>query len=92
MSLILCILSFYRVLLKQNKSAPQPYPTNQTSDYSYIFLLFHPKDARLDLILVNMAAEMGIELLTEEQYKKYIVFVNVYLNNDNNFAMFSENK
>lgn len=31
-------------------------------------------------------------ILSEEQYKKYIVFVNVYLNNDNNFAMFSENK
>lgn len=31
-------------------------------------------------------------ILSEEQYKKYLVFVNVYLNNDNNFAMFSENK
>ena len=31
-------------------------------------------------------------ILTEEQYKKYLVFVNVYLNDDNNFAMFSENK
>ena len=31
-------------------------------------------------------------ILSEEQYKKYIVFVNVYLNNYNNLAMFSENK
>lgn len=31
-------------------------------------------------------------VLTEDQYKKYLVFVNVYLNNDNDFALVSENK
>lgn len=31
-------------------------------------------------------------MLTEEQYKKYLVFVNVYLKNENNFDMLSEVK
>jgi hypothetical protein len=31
-------------------------------------------------------------ILSEEQYRKYIVFVNVYLNNENNFALLSDNK
>jgi hypothetical protein len=31
-------------------------------------------------------------ILSKEQYKKYIVFVNVYLNNENNFALLSDNK
>ena len=31
-------------------------------------------------------------ILTEEQYKKYLVFVNLYLKNENNFALLTENK
>ncbi len=31
-------------------------------------------------------------ILSEEQYKKYLVFVNLYLNNDNYFSFISENK
>lgn len=31
-------------------------------------------------------------ILTEVQYRKYLVFVNVYLNNENNFAMLTQNK
>jgi hypothetical protein len=31
-------------------------------------------------------------ILSEEQYKKYLSFVNVYLNNENNFALLTENK
>jgi hypothetical protein len=31
-------------------------------------------------------------ILSEDQYKKYLTFVNVYLNNENNFAMFTENR
>jgi len=31
-------------------------------------------------------------ILTTDQYKKYIVFVNVYLNNESNFALLSDNK
>jgi len=30
--------------------------------------------------------------LTEDQYRKYIVFINVYLKNDNSFALLSEAK
>jgi hypothetical protein len=29
-------------------------------------------------------------ILSDEQYKKYLVFLNVYLNNENNFVMLSE--
>lgn len=31
-------------------------------------------------------------ILSEDQYKKYLLFVNLYLNNDNDFALFTENK
>jgi hypothetical protein len=31
-------------------------------------------------------------ILSVEQYRKYLTFVNVYLNNENNFAMLTENK
>lgn len=31
-------------------------------------------------------------ILSEEQYRKYLVFVNVYLNNEKNFALLTENK
>jgi len=31
-------------------------------------------------------------ILSVDQYKKYLVFVNVYLNNENNFALLTENK
>jgi len=31
-------------------------------------------------------------ILSEEQYRKYLSFVNVYLNNENNFALLTENK
>ena len=31
-------------------------------------------------------------ILYEEQYRKYLSFVNVYLNNENNFALLTENK
>jgi hypothetical protein len=31
-------------------------------------------------------------ILSEEQYKKYLVFVNVYLNNEDNFILLTYNK
>ena len=31
-------------------------------------------------------------ILSEEQYRKYLVFVNLYLRNENNFALLTENK
>ncbi|MFT3753601.1 MAG: hypothetical protein QM800_12255 [Paludibacter sp.] len=31
-------------------------------------------------------------ILTKEQYKKYLVFVNLYLRNESNFALLTENK
>lgn len=31
-------------------------------------------------------------ILSEEQYRKYLVFVNLYLRDENNFALLTENK